>query len=67
MLFIIELAKATNNKAPKIARAGFCCACFSTNCVNEFREPVRTSAPTMINIAAIVQGAGFDKTITAIS
>ena len=48
-----------------MARVGFCNACLSTNCVNEFKAPVRTSAPTMINIAAIVQGAGFEKTITA--
>ena len=62
---MIELARATNIRAPEIARAGFCNACLSTNCVNEFKAPVRTRAPTIINIAAIVQGAGFEKTIMA--
>ena len=36
--------------------------CASAKRVNQSSAPVRTSAPINRNIAAIVQGAGLDKT-----
>ena len=67
VLFIIALAKATNTSDPPIARAGFFTAWRSTMRINAFNAPVRTNAPTMMNIAAIVHGAGFAKAMTASS
>ncbi len=65
VLFMMALASATNSRLPPMARAGLLRACRSAICVMACNAPVRTNAPTMMNIAAIVQGAGFDRAATA--
>ena len=59
--------KTTNPIKPAKAAPGRTPACRSTWLVNQLKAPVRTKAPITMNMAAIVQGAGFDRTSSPFS
>ena len=58
---------ATKANSTVSARIGLWLACAVAMRVKASRAPVRTSAPITRNIAAMVQGAGFDSTSSAMS
>ncbi len=62
-------AEASTTKPINRAMAirGLTVACFWASAVNASSPPVRTSAPMMMNMAAMVQGAGLASTGKAAS
>ncbi len=67
VLFMIAEASATTIRIIMIAVAGLDFALASAALVSASRLPVLTRAPITMNIAAIVQGAGFDRTASPAS
>ena len=59
-----DIATTPSAIAPR-ARTGDVSAAFTARAVAQSSAPVRTRAPTMMNIAAIVQGAALESTFTA--
>jgi hypothetical protein len=60
-------AEASMQKPSSVisARRGLCAASASALRVSPSSAPVRTSAPMTMNMAAMVHGAGFDRTPSA--
>ena len=65
VLFMKAEATITTPMIPAIARFGLFCTADCAALVKALSAPVRTNAPITRNIAAIVQGAGFDSTSSA--
>ncbi len=63
------IAELTITKAIRVPSAtmGRSAAWASAILVNQSSAPVRTNAPMMMNMAAMVQGAGLDRTVSAVS
>jgi hypothetical protein len=62
VLFMKAEAMATTPSSIAMARLGLDFAASSAALISRSSAPVRTSAPMTMNIAAMVQGAGFDRT-----
>ena len=67
VLFMIAEARTTAPIRTAIAIRGLVRASRSAKPVSRSSAPVRTSAPITMNIAAMVQGAGFENTLSAMS
>ena len=65
VLFMKAEATITTAKIPIMARFGLFSAADCAAVVNVAKAPVRTKAPITRNIAAMVHGAGFDRTVSA--
>ena len=67
VLFMKADASTTMARIPASAARGLLPTCACACEVTASSAPVRTSAPTTRNIAAMVQGAGLDSTSSAAS
>ena len=64
VLLVKPEVKASTRPTKKITRIRFCAAWRATKLPKVLISPVRTSPPETMNIAAMVQGAGFENTFS---